>query len=182
MSACDADHRLHWSNKRWWFGQSATRKPNMEYVRAEKLVGLEREGTVWGHFSSLSKQTGSLNLGQGFPNWNPPYFLRQHTLQVIQEDHHQYARAHGNTRLCKELASRYTQCLGRELKWDENVCVTNGSTMGLYCAITALCSPDDEVVLIEPYFGVYRPQAWLSLAKIRYVKMKKRGTEWIFSD
>jgi hypothetical protein len=89
-------------------------------VIAKKLAG--RNGpTVWGEFGALAAQTKGVNLGQGFPNWEPPQFVRDAAMEAILEGSHQYTRSAGHPSLISLLAARYSMHLGRSVQPESEV-------------------------------------------------------------
>uniref|UniRef100_A0A7R9U8K3 Aminotransferase class I/classII large domain-containing protein n=2 Tax=Pinguiococcus pyrenoidosus TaxID=172671 RepID=A0A7R9U8K3_9STRA len=125
---------------------------------AERL-GEKSGPTVWQQMAVLAAQTGALNLGQGYPDWSPPEFVRKAGAQVLAPDAppgvHQYTRTAGHPRLVNLLAKRYSKHFGRELDGLKEVSVTVGATQALYLCLQTLLHPGDEVLVLEPYFDLY---------------------------
>ncbi|CAN0393532.1 unnamed protein product, partial [Laminaria digitata] len=71
--------------------------------------------TVWSEFSALAAETGAINLGQGFPNWDPPEFVVAAAHKALSEGFHQYTRTAGHPRLVQLLSKRYSKHFGREV-------------------------------------------------------------------
>jgi len=128
--------------------------------------------SVFGEFSGLARALGSscVDLGQGFPNFDPPDFVVQALQQELEsranggpQTRHQYTRTAGQPLLVELLAERYSRHLGRALEPMKNVAVTVGATNGLYLAMqTALqrAGPGAwEILTLEPFFELYRAQA-----------------------
>ena len=61
------------------------------FQRAQRLEGSDKP-TVWGEFGQLAAETGAVNLGQGFPDWQPPEFVVEEAHRALREGHHQYTR------------------------------------------------------------------------------------------
>ena len=62
--------------------------------------------TVWQEFTPLAKETGAVNLGQGFPDWETPRFVKDALIRALEENHNQYARSAGQPALVQAIASR----------------------------------------------------------------------------
>jgi len=71
--------------------------------------------TVWHEFTPLAKEFGAVNLGQGFPDWQAPVFLKEAGKRAIEEDHNQYTRSAGHPSLVQELSKWYSRVLDREI-------------------------------------------------------------------
>jgi aspartate/methionine/tyrosine aminotransferase len=123
---------------------------------------------VWKVFGEISERTQSVNLGLGFPDWNPPQF-------VIDSLHgatsHQYTRPSGHPELVHLLASRYSMHLNRHVDPASEIAVTVGASQSLYLALITLLQQDDEIVIFEPFFELYAKQIALTKAKPVYVKL-----------
>ncbi len=107
----------------------------------------------------LSQKHNSINLGQGFPDWNPPDYVVAAAQRSISGTAspltNQYSRSAGMPRLCQAIAAHYSESLGAKLDWQSNVAVTVGATEGIFASCMALLSPGDECIIIEPYYDSY---------------------------
>jgi kynurenine--oxoglutarate transaminase/cysteine-S-conjugate beta-lyase/glutamine--phenylpyruvate transaminase len=123
-------------------------------------------------FTPLAKLTGSINLGQGFPNWAPPEFVQKAASEsALGKDYSTYARSAGHMNLVNEICYQYSQTLKRDLT-PENVLVTVGATQGLYLSIQAFVEEGDEVIVIEPAFDIYYGALEMVKAKIIPIPLK----------
>lgn len=111
--------------------------------------------TVFAEFTALANATGAVNLGQGFPNFSAPDFVKVAAQQAIGADLNQYARSAGHPRLVQALAQVYTPLFGRRLDPMTEIVVTAGATEGIFATVQALVDPGDEVLLIEPFYDSY---------------------------
>ena len=84
------------------------------FVPAARLQGSDKP-TVWGEFGALAVETGATNLGQGFPDWQPPDFVVEEVQKALREGYHQYTRPAGHPQLVEVLAQRYSKHLGRTI-------------------------------------------------------------------
>jgi kynurenine--oxoglutarate transaminase/cysteine-S-conjugate beta-lyase/glutamine--phenylpyruvate transaminase len=114
--------------------------------------------SVWTTFGELAVSTSSSNLGQGFPDWPPPQFVRDALRETVDSSFHQYTRPAGHPPLVKLLAERYSMHLNRPIDAFSEVAVTVGASQALYLALRIfLNDADDEVVVFEPFFDVKYP-------------------------
>lgn len=151
-------------------------------------------------FSGLARKLGTagVDLGQGFPNFDPPDFVVQALRDELEAQsgggprmRHQYTRTAGHVPLVEILAERYSGHLGRSLDPMREVAVTVGATGGLFLALHAALSrgragtaaesrmssgsqaaAPREVVALEPFFELYRSQAQGLGAKLRTVPLR----------
>lgn len=140
---------------------------------ADRLEGLDRP-TVWHEFSPLAMQHGAVNLGQGFPNWPAPQFVKDAACKAIENDVNQYARPQGHMRLVKAVAKSYTPWFGRELNPIDEVTVVTGAMQGMFCSNISILNPGDEVVVIEPHFDIYHPQAKAASSKAHSLPLREQ--------
>ncbi|PIO39661.1 hypothetical protein AB205_0080470 [Aquarana catesbeiana] len=115
-------------------------------IQARRLEGVDEN--IWVEFVSLAAQYKTVNLGQGFPDFSPPSFIKEAFAKAITEEHtllNQYTRVFGHPPLVKVLAKLFGQLLGRELDPLTNVLVTVGAYGALFSAFQALVDEGDEV-------------------------------------
>nr|XP_020650605.1 kynurenine--oxoglutarate transaminase 1 isoform X1 [Pogona vitticeps]XP_020650606.1 kynurenine--oxoglutarate transaminase 1 isoform X1 [Pogona vitticeps]XP_020650607.1 kynurenine--oxoglutarate transaminase 1 isoform X1 [Pogona vitticeps] len=133
-------------------------KMSEKTVQARRLEGVDEN--IWVEFVSLTAAYKAVNLGQGFPNFPPPDFVREAFMEAVgREDTsvHQYTRAFGHPRLVSILARFFGKLHRREVDPQTNVLVTVGAYQALFCCFQALVDDGDEVIIIEPYFDCYEP-------------------------
>jgi aspartate/methionine/tyrosine aminotransferase len=140
--------------------------------------------TVFAEFSALALQYNAVNLGQGFPNFPAPDFVKEAAQQAIAADINQYARSAGHLRLVKALANVYSPLFGRELNPLTEIVTTVGATEGIFATIQALIEPGDEVILIEPFYDSYPASVIMAGGTPVYVPLRPApnatsSTEWI---
>eukprot|EP01084_Bolivina_argentea_P236247 397280_1 len=130
------------------------------------------ESSVWTEFSSLGRETGAYNLGQGFPSWSPPKFCIDALIDATKVgSNHAYARCQGHLPLVNALSKRYTKDLERRIDSMSEVLVTVGASAALCCALQAVVDNGDEVILFEPAFDIYEPQTNLAGGICKYVPL-----------
>jgi len=156
-------------------GRRAASSPAPPY--ASRIDGFGG-GTVWSEFSPMAAQCGAVNMGQGFPNFHTPDFVKRHGQAAIEENHNQYARSQGHLPLVQALAEKYTAELQRPrpINAETEVVVSMGATGVLFCLMQALVSPGDEVVVFEPQFDIYAAQAQMAGAKTVAVPLRLEGS------
>ncbi|MBS3967441.1 MAG: aminotransferase class I/II-fold pyridoxal phosphate-dependent enzyme [Truepera sp.] len=121
--------------------------------------------TVFAKYTRLAQAAGAINLGQGFPDFDPPEFVRA-ALREAASGYQQYAPLPGLPVLLEALAHK----LGPELSAD-HLQVTVGATEGLFASMQALLDPGDEVVLIEPFYDAYPADVTMAGGVPRYVPL-----------
>jgi aminotransferase len=121
---------------------------------------------------------GAVNLSQGFPDFAAPADIKQVAMQAIADDINQYAITWGARDFREAIAKKTKWYLGLEVDPETELTVTCGSTEGMIAAMMATVDPGDEVVIFEPFYENYAPDAILSDARPRYVPL--RAPDWTF--
>ncbi|HEX4900979.1 MAG TPA: aminotransferase class I/II-fold pyridoxal phosphate-dependent enzyme [Pyrinomonadaceae bacterium] len=121
---------------------------------------------------------GAVNLSQGFPDFAAPADIKQVAMQAIADDINQYAITWGARDFREAIAKKTRWYLGLEVDPETELTVTCGSTEGMIAAMMATVDPGDEVVIFEPFYENYAPDAILSDARPRYVPL--RAPDWTF--
>ncbi|XP_074473851.1 kynurenine--oxoglutarate transaminase 1-like isoform X1 [Sebastes fasciatus] len=131
---------------------------------------------VWVEFTQLAADYKAVNLGQGFPDFSPPKFVREAFCEAVSGGHqmHQYTRAFGHLPLVTSLAKFFSRIVGHEIDPLEDVLVTVGAYQALYCAFQALIDEGDEVIIIEPFFDCYQPMVKMAGGKAVYVPLRPK--------
>src|SRR5437762_3037981 len=114
---------------------------------------------------------GAVNLGQGFPDWAAPEDIKQKAMEAIAADHNQYAITWGVKSFRDAIAEKTKWFLGLEIDPETEITVTCGSTEGMIAAMMATVDEGEEVVVFEPFYENYAPDAILSDAKPRHVPL-----------
>jgi kynurenine aminotransferase len=140
--------------------------------------------TVFTEFTALALQHNAVNLGQGFPNFPAPDFVKEAAQQAIAADLNQYARAAGHPRLVRALAAVYAPLFDRELDPLSEIVVTVGATEGIFATVQALVEPGDEVILIEPFYDSYPATVIMAGGRPVYVPLRPRpnaatSNDWV---
>jgi N-succinyldiaminopimelate aminotransferase len=111
--------------------------------------------TIFAEMSALALQTGSLNLGQGFPDEDGPSPVVEAAVEALRTGHNQYAPGRGVPELREAVAAHQQRHYGIELDPATEVVITAGATEGVAAAIFAFLNPGDEMVVLEPYYDSY---------------------------
>lgn len=137
--------------------------------------------TVFAEMTELALAHGAVNLGQGFPNFPCPDFLKQAAREALYADQNQYARSAGTPHLVTVLAGGLSGEFGRELDPFSEITVTTGATEGLFITAQAFLEPGDQVVLIEPFYDAYPADSALCGAGCVHVPLRpdEKGA-WVF--
>jgi aminotransferase len=121
---------------------------------------------------------GAVNLSQGFPDFPAPDDIKRVAMQAIADDINQYAITWGAKDFRDAIARKTKWYLGLEIDPEAELTVTCGSTEGMISAMMATVDPGDEVIVFDPYYENYAPDAILSDATPRYVPL--RAPDWSF--
>ena len=123
----------------------------------------------------LASEHDAINLAQGFPNFSAPQVLKEAAARAIRDDVNQYAITWGAKRLRDALARKYAEWYGLAVNPETEVTVTCGATEAMASALLAIVDPGDEVIVFEPFYENYGPDAILCGAKPVYVPMPTAG-------
>lgn len=119
----------------------------------------------------LAVQHDAVNLAQGFPDFAAPLEIKQAAAEAVLADINQYAITWGAQALRDALAERYRGAYGMTIDPQKNLTVTCGSTEAMIATMLALVDPGDEVIVFEPFYENYGPDAILSGAVPRFVQL-----------
>jgi N-succinyldiaminopimelate aminotransferase len=128
--------------------------------------------TIFAEMSALATRTGSVNLGQGFPDTDGPASMLDAAAHALQNGHNQYPPGPGIAELRTAIAVHQAEFWGLRYDPDGEVLVTAGATEAVAAAILALCEPGDEVVCFEPYYDSYAASIALAHAVRRTVTLR----------
>src|SRR3954451_21039489 len=132
--------------------------------------------TIFTEMSALAVRTGSLNLGQGFPDTDGPAEGLEAAVAPIRAGHNQYPPGPGIPALRHAIADHRRRFHGQQLDPDAEVLVTTGATEAIAAALLALCEPGDEVVCFEPFYDSYAACIAMAGAERRVVTL--RPPDW----
>jgi aminotransferase len=126
----------------------------------------------------LAKLHGAVNLSQGFPDFPAPEAVKDAARRAVTADVNQYAITWGAKSLRDAIAAKFEGFYGVPVDPETEVTVTCGSTEAMIATLLALLNPGDEVVVFEPFYENYGPDAVLSGASPRFVRL--RPPEWTY--
>jgi len=121
--------------------------------------------TIFTIMSKLANEAGAINLGQGFPDFQPPARLCERIAGHLSAGHNQYAPMTGLPALCEAIAAMVQRRHGVTVDAAREVTITAGGTEALFAAIHAVVRPGDEVVMLDPAYDSYGPAAELAGAR-----------------
>ncbi|HEU4424156.1 MAG TPA: pyridoxal phosphate-dependent aminotransferase [Pilimelia sp.] len=128
--------------------------------------------TIFAEMSALAVRTGSVNLGQGFPDTDGPPEMLEAAVTALREGHNQYPPGPGIPALRAAIAEHQRRFWGLAYDPDGEILVTAGATEAIAAAILALCERGDEVVCFEPYYDSYAASIALAGATRRPVTLR----------
>lgn len=140
---------------------------------ADRLSGI---GTsIFSEITALAVQHGAVNLGQGFPDFPAPAFVKEAAARHIRDDRNQYAASAGVPRLKRALADdwrrRHPDAPVGDA--DSEITVAAGATELLHDALLALVNPGDEVVVFEPAYDAYVPDIVMAGGIPKYIALDR---------
>jgi len=113
----------------------------------------------------VAREAGAINLAQGFPDFPAPEVLKEAACRAIRDDVNQYAVTWGSPRLRRALAAKYDRDYGMAVDETTQITVTCGATEAMAAALLAIINPGDEVLVFEPFYENYGPDAILCDAR-----------------
>ncbi|OYW02327.1 MAG: aminotransferase, partial [Acidobacteria bacterium 37-65-4] len=131
----------------------------------------------------LAQQHGAVNLSQGFPDFPAPADIKAAACDAINADINQYAVTWGAKPLRDAIAADFTRRHGVTVDSDAHVTVCCGSTEAMMSTMMAIVDPGDEVIIFEPFYENYGPDAVLSGATPRFVTLREPAAidaDWSF--
>lgn len=149
----------------------------MSRIRSAKRVSSFAD-SVFGEMTRLAKLHNAVNLSQGFPDFEAPQSIKDAACTAILAEQNQYAPPYGTVAFREAIASDFKRRFGVSVNADEQVTVTCGSTEAMMASMLACIDPGDEVIVFEPFYENYGPDAILAGAEPRYVRMHE--PDWSF--
>jgi aminotransferase len=123
----------------------------------------------------IAREHGAINLAQGFPDFPAPQVLKEAAVAAVRADVNQYAITWGSARLRAALEAKYRDLYGMEVDGARELTVTCGATEAMAAVMLALVDPGDEVIVLEPFYENYGPDAILSQATPVFVPLDPPG-------
>ncbi len=131
----------------------------------------------------LAMKHGAVNLSQGFPDFAAPAEVKEAARQAISDDINQYAITWGAKPLRDAIVEKFARTQSVRYDPEREITICCGSTEAMMSAMMAIINPGDETVVFEPFYENYGPDAILSGASPRFVRMKppsEKNSDWSF--
>lgn len=139
-----------------------------------KIAGFGQ--SVFSEMSRLAREHDAINLGQGFPDFPGPDFVKEAAIRAIRADQNQYAVSHGDPALRRSIAETWSRDYGLPIDFDAHVTVTSGATEAIFAALQAFFGPGDEIIAFEPFYDSYPAAA--QLAGATFVPVRLEPPDW----
>ncbi len=134
------------------------------------------EESVIREMTRICEVQGGYNLAQGFPDFDAPKEIKEAAVQAIRQGHNQYPITYGERNLREAIAAQARSYNGLRCDPETEITVTCGATEAMIASLKAVVNPGDEIIVFEPFYENYGPDAILSGARPRYVALKP--PEW----
>jgi aminotransferase len=154
-------------------GTGATAARIQLSLKAEKFTE-----SVIREMTRLAFKHNAVNLSQGYPDFPAPEEIKRAAREAIEADINQYAITWGAKRFRDAIAGKFNRTQGVSVDPEREITVCCGSTEAMMSSMLAIINPGDEVVVFEPFYENYGPDAIISGAAPRYVKLKP--PHWTF--
>ncbi|KRE90608.1 methionine aminotransferase [Frateuria sp. Soil773] len=127
--------------------------------------------TIFSVMSQLAVEHKAVNLGQGFPDFEPPEALREALARAMADGRNQYAPGIGTQPLREQIALKTERLYGHRVDPDAEVTVTSGATEAIFAAIAAVVRAGDEVIVFDPAYDCYEPAIDLQGARAVHIPL-----------
>lgn len=119
----------------------------------------------------IANKNNSINLAQGFPEFDPPVEILNRLQEISLTGPHQYSITCGAKNLREAIAKKHEKLTGNTTNPEENVVVTCGGTEAMMASMMAITNPSDKVIIFSPFYENYKADAILSRAEPIFVKL-----------
>ena len=127
--------------------------------------------TIFSVMSQLAIEHQAVNLGQGFPDFEPPPALRDALSRAMHDGRNQYAPMAGSAALRQQIALKTERLYGCKVDPDSEITVTSGATEAIFAAIAALVRAGEEVIVFDPAYDCYEPAIELQGARAVHIPL-----------
>ena len=134
--------------------------------------------TVFTEMTRLAQQHDAINLGQGFPNFDGPEFIKEAAVRAIEGGANQYCRSFGTPELNRAIAAHQHRFYDLDFDPDDEITVMNGATEVIFATCQALCEAGDEIVFFEPFYDSYRASVAMAGATSKVVTLEAPSFEY----
>jgi len=128
--------------------------------------------SVFAEMTAFARRHGAVNLGQGFPDFDGPEFVKRAAVEAIAAGHNQYAPMPGLPALQQAVVDHQRRFHGLSFDAATEVTIHAGATEALCATLAALLDPGDEAVVFEPFYDAYLPGIALAGATPRIVPLR----------
>ncbi len=128
--------------------------------------------SVFAEYTALATKHGAINLGQGYPDFDGPDFVKEAAIAAIREGRNQYSPMIGQPELRQAVAEHQLRFYGLDYDADREITVYAGATEAIFSSVQALCEAGDEAVLFEPFYDSYAPSLAMAGASARVVTLE----------
>ncbi len=128
--------------------------------------------TIFTVMSQLAQEHEAINLGQGFPDFDPPAALCEALVEAMSQGYNQYAPMPGITPLREQIARKTMQAYGHRVAVDTEITVTSGATEAIFVAIMASVHTGEEVIVLDPCYDCYEPAIELAGAHCIHIPLR----------
>src|SRR5580692_7411982 len=165
----------------------STPETNITHIARRMLSAKAEQFTesVIREMTRLALKHNAVNLSQGFPDFAAPEEIKQAACKAISDDINQYAITWGAKPLRDAIVEKFERTQGVRVDPEREITICCGSTEAMMSTMLAIINPGDEIVVFEPFYENYGPDAILSGAKPRFVKMRPPENEsavWTFDE
>ncbi len=163
--------------------KAAGQRPSAEFRINDRRVSERVQRfpeSVIREMTRIAAAHGAVNLSQGYPDFDPPPEVVHAAKLALDNGYNQYSITWGARELRDAIARKAKEFNGIDADPERNVVVTCGSTEAMMAAMLSLINPGDEVVVFEPFYENYGPDAVMSGASPQYVRME--WPSWTLDD
>ena len=153
--------------------ENHTTRPSRVSFKAQQFTE-----SVIREMTRLALRHGAVNLAQGFPDFAAPAEVKDAAVRAVQADINQYAITWGARELRRAITERFEKDSGLAIDPEQEITVCCGSTEAMIASLLAVVNPGEEVVVFEPFYENYGPDAIISGAVPRFVSL--RPPSWTF--
>lgn len=141
----------------------------MSYM-AQRVSGFGT--TIFTEMTALANEHQAINLGQGFPDFAAPDFIKAAAVEAIHQDINQYAPANGRPQLRQAVAQKVARQYGLEVDPASEINILHGATEAIFATVLGLVNPGDEVIVFEPYYDSYVPAIQMAGGVARFYTLQ----------
>jgi aspartate/methionine/tyrosine aminotransferase len=160
----------------------STPETNMTQIARRMLSAKAEQFTesVIREMTRLALRHNAVNLSQGFPDFAAPAEIKEAARQAISDDINQYAITWGAKPLRDAIVQKFQRTQGLSYDPEREITICCGSTEAMMSSMMAIINPGDEIVVFEPFYENYGPDAILSGASPRFVRLTP--PDWTFDE